>query len=206
MVKTLLIKYLPSGAWSKTKKLLDIFLKEIDGQEVETLDLLQYTPPIFTEASIGAYYKRNYQGQTLTADESALLAENDRLIAQFKSADVVVIAAPFHNFGIPGVVKLYLDAIIFNHETFELGQKPLAGKRALALFTSGGVYDPVSASLTAGFKSWDTYSQVFKINFTFMGFDKAEVVATSLQHEESAEQHLKEAGEKIKAVVAEYYA
>ena len=41
-------------------------------ENIETVDLLKTLPPIFNEASLQAYYKRNYGGQKLSADEAKL--------------------------------------------------------------------------------------------------------------------------------------
>ena len=76
-MKTLVVKYLPSGANSNTKKLLDLFLEATKDQNIETIDLLNDQMPIFNEASIQAYYKRNYGGQKLNAEETKLLEKKD---------------------------------------------------------------------------------------------------------------------------------
>jgi len=203
--KTLLISYLPSGTFSKTKILLDHFLESINGHEIEKVDLLTQSPPIFTEESLAAYFKRNYAGQTLTEAESSALAENDRLIAQFQSADVIVIAAPFHNFGLPGIVKSYLDAVMFNGKTFEFGKKAMAGKKSLTIFTSGGQYSPDSVDFSAGFFHWDTLTQSIKIMFNFMGFDEVQIVGASLRDETTRAERVAEARSKIRAIVSRWY-
>jgi len=200
-MKTLIVKYLPSGANSNTKKLLDLFLAEISGQEIEEIDLLKDQMPIFNEASIQAYYKRNYGGQKLDSNEAKLLEKNDQLIAQLKSADVLVLAAPMHNFGFPAAMKAYLDAVIFNGETFEMGKKLMAQKKALALFTSGGIYSEDKFGFD--YPDWNSLALNAKINFSFMGFDEGEVVGTSLRGD--AEKNLSEVKEKILKIVKKWY-
>lgn len=202
-MKTLIIKYLPSGSRSHTLKLLNSFTQAIGNDSVETVDLLTEKIPFFNEASLGAYGKRNYMGQALSAEESALLAGQDRLIKQFKSADVVVMAYPMHNFGMPGIVKAYFDAIMFNGETFEMGKKVLAGKKALTLYTAGGIYTPDHVALD--YPHWDTLSLNAKINFGFMGFDESEVIAASLRDPATEAERLNAAGEKIKTLVKKWY-
>ena len=46
-MKTLIIKYLPTGEKSQTKKLLDLFLQETKNQNIEVVDLLKEEIPIF---------------------------------------------------------------------------------------------------------------------------------------------------------------
>ena len=200
-MKTLLVTYLPSGENSNTKKLLDLFLKEEKVKNVETIDLLEYTPPIFNNKSINAYYKRNYGGHELSESEANLLKENDRLIKQLKSADILVMAYPMHNFSMPAAVKAYLDAVIFNGETFEMGKKMMAGRKALTLFTSGGIYNKDMVNLE--YPNWNNLALTAKINFNFMGFDEAQVIGTSLR--ENAEEKLSDAKKQISAVVEKWY-
>lgn len=202
-MKTLVVKYLPSGANSKTKKLLDLFLQEIDGQKIETIDLLKEQMPIFNEASIQAYYKRNYGGQKLDANEAKLLEKNDKLIAQLKSCDVLVLASPMHNFGFPAAIKSYLDAVIFNGETFEMGKKLMAGKKALTLFTAGGIYAEESFGME--YPNWNTLKLLAQINFGFMGFDESQTIGTSLRDAATESERLAQMKEKIHAVVAKWY-
>ncbi len=202
-MKTLIVKYLPTGSNSNTKKLLDLFLEQTQGQNIETIDLLKTPMPIFNEASMQAYYKRNYGGQKLSADEAKLLEENDKLIAQLKSADVLVMAYPMHNFGMPAAVKAYLDAVIFNGETFEMGKKLMAGKKALTLFTSGGIYAEESFGLD--YPQWNTVKLLAKINFGFMGFDQAEVLGTSLRDPATQAERLEQMQKKITKIVKNWY-
>lgn len=202
-MKTLIVKYLPSGSRSHTLKLLNSFTKALGGRPTQIVDLLTEKLPIFSEASLGAYGKRNYMKQELTSTESALLSDHDRLIKQFKTADVIVMAYPMYNFGMPGVVKSYLDAIMFNGETFEMGKKLMAGKKSLTLYTSGGIYTPDHVALD--YPHWDTLSLNAKINFGFMGFDQSEVVAASLRDSATEPERMKVADEKITTLVTKWY-
>jgi FMN-dependent NADH-azoreductase len=202
-MKTLIIKYLPSGPRSHSLKLLNSFTKAIGQHPVETVDLLSEKLPIFSEASLSAYGKRNYMKQELTPSEAATLADHDRLIKQFKAADVIVMAYPMHNFGMPGIVKTYFDAIMFNGETFEMGKKLMAGKKALTLYTAGGIYTPDHVALE--YPHWDTLSLNAKINFGFMGFDQSEVIAASLRDPATEAERMNAAAEKITALVKKWY-
>lgn len=52
------------------------------------------------------------------ARKDAALDASDRLIAELKSADVLVIASPVHNFTIPASLKLWIDLVVRNNVTF----------------------------------------------------------------------------------------
>lgn len=202
-MKTLIVKYLPSGERSNTKKLLDLFMKGLGDRPYETIDLIRQPVPFFNEESMAAYFKRQYLGQSLSEPEAKSLAEQDRLVKQFKSADVVVMAYPMHNFGMPGVVKSYFDSVMIKDETFVMGEKKMAGKKALTFFTSGGIYPQNFANLE--YPNWDTMSLNAKINFSFMGFDEAEVIGTSLRDPNAADGRLLEADQKIRDIVSKWY-
>ncbi len=204
-MKTLIVKYLPTGADSNTKKLLDLFLAEIKNKnsEVEEVDLLKKQMPIFDEQSIQAYYKRNYGGQELNADEAKLLEKNDELVSQLKSADVLVLAYPMHNFGPPASIKAYLDAVIMKGVTFDYGEKKMVGKKALTLFTSGGVYS--NDTFNFEYPNWNSIALMSAANFTFMGFDEFETIGTSLRDENTRDDRLKEMQANIKETVEKWY-
>jgi FMN-dependent NADH-azoreductase len=203
-MKTLIIKFLPSAAYSKTQNLLTAFENAIASKsEVEVLDLIQSPAPAFTEASMAAYYKRNYQKQSLNETEALLLSKQDELIAQLKSADVVVLAQPLHNFGLPGPVKQWLDAVMFNDDTFVYGAKAMAGRKALVLYTSGGRYN--AELVNAQYPNWDTLTQAVKINFGFMGFDDCQVISASLSDPNQFDQNLTKVTQEINALVHQWY-
>lgn len=201
-MQTLIVHYLPSGDLSHTKKLLDFFLKHFPENNYQSINLLHEKIPIFNEASIQAYYKRNYNNISLDEQESLLLQDNDRLISQFKSANNIVLAYPMHNFGIPAQVKAYLDAIIFNGETCAMGKKLMAGKKILTLYTSGGNYTEGIFNLT--YPNWNTIEIQSKILFSFMGFDAVEVIGTSLRDPITHDENLLKVFQKIEQIIREW--
>lgn len=205
-MKTLITHYLPSGELSNTKKILDIFINELNhkkNQSIESLDLLSKNIPIFNEASIASYYKRNYHNQKLDPKESDLLSSNDQLIKQLKSADNIIIACPMHNFGFPALVKAYIDAVTFHNETFAYDKKMMEGKKILVLFTSGGVYSKDDFGLN--YPDWDGLSFTAKLTFNFMGFDEVITLGTSLRDEKSYQDNLSKISNEIKNVINKWY-
>lgn len=200
-MKTLIVKYLPSGDNSNSKKLLNLLLQELENQEIEEIDLLKTPAPIFNEASLQAYYKRNYGGQKLDVSEAKLLEKNDQLIAQLKSADVLVLVSPMHNFGFPAAMKAYLDAVIFNGETCAPGKKMMVGKKGLVLYTSGGIY--AEDKFDFNYPNWNSIILNAKANFSYMGFDESEIIGTSLREKE--EEKLAELKKQIQKIVNRFF-
>ena len=79
-----------------------------------------------------------------TSAEQAALARSNELTEELLAADVLVLAAPMYNFGIPSTLKAWLDHVLRAGVTFkytETGpQGLLSGKRAIVLTARGGVY------------------------------------------------------------------
>jgi FMN-dependent NADH-azoreductase len=206
MKKTLIVKYLPSGEKSNTKTILDLFIHELnnlENQDIESLDLLKKTIPIFNEETISCYYKRNYHGQSLNPQESKLLSVNDELIKQLKSADNIILACPMHNFGFPAQMKAYIDAVTFHNETFAYNKKMMEGKKILTIFTSGGLYSKDEFGLN--YPNWDGLSLTAKLTFNFMGFDEVATLGTSLRDEQSYQDNLSKMSNEIKNIINKWY-
>jgi len=80
-----------------------------------------------------------------TPEQKRLLALSDSLIAELEQADEYVIGVPMHNFGVPSVLKLWIDQICRVGKTFSYADgKPkglILGKKATFLIATGGIYD-----------------------------------------------------------------
>ncbi len=103
--KTLVIKYIPRGERSNTKKILDQFKSKIRNSTIKEVDLATETPDLFLNENLMAYIQRDYLGQELLLEQKKLLSKMDIMIEQIKSADIVVLAYPMFNFSMPAVVK-----------------------------------------------------------------------------------------------------
>ena len=53
-----------------------------------------------------------------TIEQQQIVAASDRLIAELKHADTIVLALPMYNFGIPSTLKAYFDHIARAGVTF----------------------------------------------------------------------------------------
>jgi FMN-dependent NADH-azoreductase len=81
-----------------------------------------------------------------TQQQKERLAVSDVLLAELEEADEYVIGVPMHNFGVPSVLKLWIDQIARVGRTFSYGtgvpKGLLAGKKATFIVATGGIYDP----------------------------------------------------------------
>lgn len=93
----------------------------------------------------------------LTAEMVNALAQSEALIAEFLSADRLVIASPMYNFTIPSTLKAYFDNIVWSERTFSINLETFefsglaTNKRALIIATSGGDYSPGSPAAAMDF-------------------------------------------------------
>ncbi|MGO1430028.1 MAG: FMN-dependent NADH-azoreductase, partial [Halomonas sp.] len=79
-----------------------------------------------------------------TAEQQALAARSEELLAELRANEVLVIAVPMYNLGIPSQLKAWFDRVLRAGETFrytENGPQGLVeGKRAIILAARGGQY------------------------------------------------------------------
>jgi len=200
----LIVKYLPGREFSNTAK-LHAFTKEIIGKDhsIEELDLETSPPPYFDHSILMNYYKRNYQGKALSDEENSKMLAMDKLTKQLTKADIVLLFSPMHNFGMPGLVKLWFDAVMQKGIAFDYGDKGPFGKftkkKALTVFTSGGEYS--CKQVTTNYPEWDTFSFLTKIEFTFMGFKEIEVVTASTSNPNNKEKNIHSAKNRIEEIL-----
>jgi FMN-dependent NADH-azoreductase len=91
---------------------------------------------------VGAAYTPD---EAQTPEQKEALALSDELIRELENANEYVIGVAMHNFGIPSVLKLWIDQIARKGKTFAYGANGpeglLQGKKATILVASGGVYE-----------------------------------------------------------------
>ena len=137
-------------ARSITRELSAAFLREwLERQPdttVITRDFADSPPPFVTEDWIATVF--GVKEEDLTSAQRALLAPSDELIAELVQADVIVMATPMYNYGMPAALKAWFDQVIRVNKTFTFdlsrGEQPiepiLRGK-TLVILTSRGEGD-----------------------------------------------------------------
>jgi FMN-dependent NADH-azoreductase len=109
------------------------------GAEIVRRDL-SWTPPGFVDASwIDATFTPPAQR---TDSQRQALATSDELVTEVQRADVVVIATPVYNFGVPASLKAWVDMVARAGVTFRYADDGPVGllqnKRAILVVASGG--------------------------------------------------------------------
>jgi FMN-dependent NADH-azoreductase len=203
-MKVLIVQYLPAGEKSSTKKLLDTAFAILKSKkmDIEVLDIARDMPDLLTPEMIAVYYERNYGGQKVSAERLGYMAKMDRMTAQVKAADLLVVASPMYNFSQPAALKAWFDAVLQKGETWDFAPTGgyaglMKGKKALFVSTSGGVYE-------AG-HPYEHCVSLTKIHLGFMGFESEAVTAGGLsQFPDKAPAAITEAQEKIKVLLGKW--
>jgi FMN-dependent NADH-azoreductase len=91
---------------------------------------------------VGAVYTPE---EARTPHQKELLSLSDSLLAELEQADEYVVGVPMHNFGVPSVLKLWIDQIARVGRTFSYGEGGpkglITGKKATFIIATGGIYD-----------------------------------------------------------------
>ena len=145
MKKILLVTSSAAGAQSRTRQVSDHVVQALvdrePGSRVVVRDVVRDALPHLDDTFLAAMGRA---GDERTAAQAEALARSDGLIDELVAADVVVIAAPMYNFGIPSALKAWIDHVARAGRTFRYTASGpeglLKGKRAILVLSRGGVY------------------------------------------------------------------
>lgn len=212
-MKTLIVKYLPNKR-SRTKKLLEAFLEGVSDSEIEELDLCNDVPDLFSADALEGYFGR-ITGAISRNTPIQALARMDRMTAQLKSCDVVVLATPIYNFSLPATVKAWFDSVMLHGDTFATNPKGaylglMTGKKALVLMTAFGTYSIGDGTVGSLFgPTYEHGMSLAKLEFKFMGFsDVRGVLSEGLspsKGEDVKARLLEETVEQVRSISQEWY-
>ena len=114
---------------------------------VLTRDLSREPVPHLSAERFAAFFAAP---EERTPAQRAIVDESETLIDELRAADVLVVAAPMHNFSVPSTLRAYFDHVARAGVTFRYTatgpQGLLQGKRAVVIATRGGFY-PGAADL-----------------------------------------------------------
>jgi FMN-dependent NADH-azoreductase len=137
-----------SGEGSDSTRLANELVAGLQGQQgagklaaLEVLDLALTPHPALDEAALQALFTPLEQRSPAQAARAALDAG---LIEQLRAADVLVLAVPMINFGVPTQLKNWIDAVAKAGVTFRYTASGpeglLSGKKVYVVLTRGGIY------------------------------------------------------------------
>ena len=186
MSKVLYIQASPRTERSWSRSVADAFISTYNEDHpndiVETIDLFDANLPTFGEAA--AQGKDNIMhGHENTPEDKAAWDAVESVIEEFNSADKYVFAVPMWNFGVPYILKQYIDLIMQPTYTFSFSrdegyQGLVKGKPVLGVYARGGEY---GEGVLAG--SMDFQKRYLETIFQFLGFTdiRSIVVEPTLQ-------------------------
>jgi len=142
MTSILRIESSIKGENSVSRRLTDRVMARVlaanPGATVVTRDLSGGIPQI-DGSWIGAVFT---PAEARSADQARIAAYSDALLAEVRAADLLVIALPVYNFGVPAQLKSWIDHLARKGETFQYTDAGpeglLKGKRAIVAMSSDG--------------------------------------------------------------------
>lgn len=144
MAKILVLKSSIMGEGSQTNRLIDIMLEHRKDQglqdEITIRNLAEMNLPVLDleifQALRGA--------ENVNQDIQQIVALSDELIAELKSADLLVIGAPMYNLNVPTQLKNWFDLVARARQTFRYTetypQGLVEGVKAVVVSSRGGIH------------------------------------------------------------------
>jgi FMN-dependent NADH-azoreductase len=172
MAKLLYIEASPRKTRSKSIDVAKTFLEALRSEhpslEIDKLDLWTTELPRFDGSVLDAKYAVIH-GQQHTAEEAQAWRQVENVITRFKAPDWYLFSLPMWNFGLPYVLKHYIDVIVQPGLTFSFNPDEgysglVQGKKAAAVYARGGAYGPGS-----GAEGYDLQSRALAGILGFVG-------------------------------------
>lgn len=164
--------------------------------EVTHRDLVADDLPHLTQPELASW---QVPAEKRSAEQRELAARSDDLIRELLDHDVVVLAVPLYNLGIPSQLKAWFDRVMRSGQTFQYTEKGpqglIEGKRAVILAARGGQY----AGTPMDSQTPHLKGMLGLIGITEVDVVYAEGLAMGEAHRESA---LKEAKQGIDGLVS----
>jgi FMN-dependent NADH-azoreductase len=175
MKNILLVLSSPRGQQSYSHQVASDIVDDLKlrhpGATLVVRDLAKEPLPHVGEAFVGGLFSPPEQR---SPDQARAMARSDKLIDELFAADVVVMAVPMHNFGLPSTLKAWIDHIARAGRTFAYSEKGPQGllkeKKAILVLARGGVYSDGPA------KPLDFQESYLRSILGFLGITDVQVV------------------------------
>ena len=156
---------------SIAQRVVDELKSRIPDAEVVVRDVANQPLP---HAGAGFVTGRRLPYGEHNADQAEAIAASDVLVAELQAADVVVVTAPMHNFGVPSALKAWIDQIVRPGVAFTYSATGpvglLRGKKVIFVLASGGIYSE------GPMRAFDFQEPYLRAVFSFIGMDDIRVV------------------------------
>ncbi|MHB9025075.1 MAG: FMN-dependent NADH-azoreductase [Armatimonadota bacterium] len=183
----------PTPQGSLTVRIADTFVESYrethPDDAIITADLYRETVSPLTAAHITTMLQDGDVGK-MTPEERAAWEELDIRLNQFCSADKFLVTAPMWNFGVPAVLKAYIDQVVQAGRTFRFTAPGSAvglmhGKPMAIVSTRGGIFSQPPM------QEYEMCVRYLELVFSFIGINIVhEIIAEGLAifgpHEQDA--------------------
>lgn len=201
MKRILIVESSPRGPESASRRLTEKLKARLRMQYPEAVivvrDLVKDRLPHLDQPVLKAISTRD-PAEAESLKESLHLS--DQLIEELLSSDLLVIASPMWNFGVPSSLKAWIDHVVRAGKTFNYagaGVEGLAkGKKAVLVLASGGVFSE------GPWKPWDTVEPYLRQILGFIGIDDVQTVRAEGMNMPSLAAHAVPKGEKAVEALA----
>ena len=144
MAKILVLKSSIMGEVSQTNRLIDVMLEHRKDQglqdDITIRNLAEMNLPVLDLEIFQALRGAENKNQ----DIQQIVALSDELIAELKSADLLVIGAPMYNLNVPTQLKNWFDLVARARQTFRYTetypQGLVEGVKAVVVSSRGGIH------------------------------------------------------------------
>lgn len=144
MAKILVLKSSIMGEGSQTNRLIDVMLEHRKDQglqdDITIRNLAEMNLPVLDLEIFQAL-----RGvENVNQDIQRIVALSDELIAELKSADLLIIGAPMYNLNVPTQLKNWFDLVARARQTFRYTetypQGLVEGVKAVVVSSRGGIH------------------------------------------------------------------
>lgn len=164
------------------------WLRERPADQVLRRDVGIEHPPLLTEAWIAACFTPDEQQ---TPAQRQVLAYSDAAIAELARADVIVVATPRYNYGMPAALKAWFDQVIRIRRTFSFDRNektwplsPLMSGKTLVLLSASGEFDFHPGGLRA---DWDHLEPHVRTCAHYLGVGPGDLHQIAIEYQEFAD-------------------
>jgi FMN-dependent NADH-azoreductase len=171
----LIVESSPRGAESASRKLTEKLRERLEMRYPKATiierDLVKHKLPHLDQPTLKAISTKDaVEAESLK--EAASLS--NQLVDELMGSDLLIVASPMWNFGIPSSLKAWIDHVVRAGRTFHYagaGVEGLAkGKRAILVLASGGIFSE------GPWKAWDTVEPYLRQILGFIGIDDVQTV------------------------------
>jgi FMN-dependent NADH-azoreductase len=173
-MKILYIQSSPNGESSSSRKVSDYLVNKLSNEgsnTVKILDLAKNPLPHVNGLTVSAFFS---PADSHSAEQKSEIKLSDEKVAELMDSDAIVISTPMWNFGMPSVLKAWIDHVVRAGKTFSYSPEGLKGlvqgKKGYLVISSGSVFSE------GAFASYDHIVPSLKTALGFIGITDVVVI------------------------------